>query len=218
MKKLTHKLIGLLMAFLFILLSLPFTVYAEETDTPEPKEPIIFSYTQAVGLVMNNLALQEVDEIINEMHYLRRDLRNDIRRLERGEWREDTLQTLFDELSDLTIHINDALMHQDMMIQNTELSLQTIIDSITDPQNAGYLSSDALRAAIIGMIDTQNMGGNISMMEMRVFSIFDEIAALEDSTRRSEIIYETRRDLNETYRQLERQMEVLNLGQQQSKL
>jgi len=218
MKKLTHKLAGSLMAFFIIMLALPLTIYAQKTNTPEPEESVVLSYTQAVELVMNNLALQEVDEIISEMHYLRRDLRNDIRRLERGEWKEDTLQALFDELSDLTMHINDALIHQDMMLQNTELSLQAIIDSITDPQNAGYLSSDALRAAIIGMIDTQNMGGSISMMEMRIFSIFDEIAALENSERRREITYETRRDLNKAYRQLERQMEVLNLGQQQSKL
>ena len=208
------KKLRILAVLLAVILALPIVVFGYEEEDYPIRDAVVILYSRAVTMAINNSAIIDIDEHIEEMEELRDELRTDLRRLERGEWRQETMTALFEELGELEISLFFAHVGQQNLRDNIEFAIQNLINSLTDPGSEGMIVEMNLEAAIAGILAAQNMSGNMAMMQMRLLDIFDEINRLQDGSHVQDMISAARRALNE----MEQQMQLLRLQQRQSKL
>ncbi|MCL2286995.1 MAG: TolC family protein [Firmicutes bacterium] len=208
------KKLEILAVLMVVILSLPMAVIAQKDEDYAIEEAVAIHYDRAVAMAINNSAINDIDELIEDMEEIRDDLRTDLRRLERGDWRQETVNALFEELGELEMSLFFAHAGQQTLRDNIEMSIQNLLDSMTDPDSMGVIVERNLEAAIAGILAAQGMSGNMAMMQMRLFDIFDEISRLQDGRQVQEMISAARRALNE----MDQQMYLLRLQQRQSKL
>jgi len=202
------KKIKFFAVLLILILTLSIVVYGQD-NTQEGT--VVISYARAVELA--NSTLQDMDDILYEMRELQDELRADLRRLERGDWRSETMHALFEELGQLEIQLFFALQGQLELQNNIQLSMQDVLAGFANPEDASLLHI-SLQSAIAGIMAAQGAGGNMAMMQNRIADIFEEIMRLQDGTQVREMADAIRGALQE----MDDQMAVMRINHQQSQL
>ena len=190
---------------LAVVLLLPGAVYAQDT------EAVVISYSRAVELAA--ATLQDMEEIFKDMREIQDELRDEIRELERGDQRRETISALAEELSTLELQLMYAQLTHEMMHGSIALSVENILASMASPDDAENLAA-SLQSAISGMMAVQGMGGNMAMMQNRMHDILDEISLLQDSVNVRDITD----GLRDAIEAIDYQMDVMRLGHEQSAL
>jgi len=197
------------MILLFVLL--PITAYAET-----------FTYEEALELALAEmLNVRNLDAQIRDAEELRRDLGEELQRLERGTWAQERTDELFDLLWEIDMQLWSANTGQEQLTGFTNDALQQFLLGLThfNEEGADILVSEALQATIMGLLFTQSTGGGIAQLERQRQLIFEELDSLSSGELARELTESTRSnitDINRYTQNLELQQEHARLVRENS--
>jgi len=174
--------------------------------------PASLTIEQALQLALDNaLLFQDINAAQTQMQMQHRDLRNDVNRLESGNFRAETVRDMREELLVLEEAIFTARRQQLMLESAVDASVQQVLGGLVHAGNeeADFFLNQALSQAMSSTAGVQGLTNEIAMMEIQRSIIFTEISNLQDETQFRALVREARHGLDE----LERQMENLALQQ-----
>jgi len=150
------------------------------------------------------LAVQDLDDVIRTMRMQERDLRDQLRRLERGDAGNEAMNALGGALLELDMAIAMAGTAQQGISQQIDASLQAVVDSAL----ASLPVDGHVQAMMAGLTSSQTLNTQIAGMQSQRNTIINEMNSLNNMLRGS--IDDLRLAVNE----IERQIENLRLHQE----
>jgi len=160
---------------------------------------------RALNLAVSEmLAVQDLDDVIRVMRMQERDLRDQLRRLERGDTGGEAMNALGGALLELDMAIAMASAAQQGISQQIDASLQAVVIGAANNEPVG----DHIQAIMTGLTSSQALNTQIAGMQSQRSTIVNEMNSLNNLLRGS--IDDLRLAVNE----IERQIENLGLHQE----
>ena len=197
----------------FMLLTPTFLVFADEPSEPAVveirREVVVLSYDQALEFILGEvLPIQDLDTFIRDMQIQYRELRYQIRQMERGEVRQDNIRILLEQLSELEMMMWQAQMGHEAVNMQVQQSMNAIFAGATSPEAAAGMGMH-LNLASMGMAQGAGIAQQMGTMEQQRAMLFAELQNLNDDNLFRDMLDEMRRGLDE----LERQVDGLHMNQ-----
>ena len=172
--------------FLLCIMILAPTTFAFADTPTEPTaveirgNAVVLSYRQALELILGEvLPIQDMDTFILDMQIQYRELRYQIRQMERGELRQENIRLLHEQLAALESMLMNAFWGNELANMQVMQSINSMVAGATTPEAAAGMGMH-VQAATAGMAQGAGLTAQMGELEMQRAILFNELQNLND--------------------------------------
>jgi len=185
-------------------------VYAQEAEAAESatseivaSEAVMLNYNRALQLIIDDmLTVQDLDVVIRDMDVSYRELRDQVNRTARGDFRREQIQAIHEEIQALESAMFTTMVGQTTVDAQLNQTMNAIAAGMAATGGQGNFETLFNTSSIL-MATSAELSGAMSSLDSAHTMMWNQLQTLHDDDIFRDLVDELRRSLNELGRQLE---------------